>query len=207
MRLLRWLASLLLGRRPDATFIAADLDELYARDRAQGMSRSRAGLRYVRRLADSTISVWISRMARLDEGGTTGMTQDFRFALRLFRKHPASSGITIVGLAVAMAVAVSVFTVVDAVLLRPYGMDDPASVVSVGAPGHGWPIWSYSSFLKVREAATLARIEASISPKVRFSSTSTPGAESNRRARFVSGGYLTMLGGRPALGRARWKWR
>ena len=136
-----------------------------------------------------------------DELRADGAAQDVRFALRLFRKHPTSSGIAIVGLAVAIAVAVSVFTVVDAVMLRPYGMDDPASVVSVGEPRHGWALWPYSSFLKIQEAATLARVEASMSPKVRFSQVATPGTESNRRARFVSGGYLAMLGGRPVLGR------
>lgn len=189
-------------RHRDAEFIKADLEELHARDRAHGMSRWRAGLRHARRLVDSTISVWTSdRAGWLADVRADGVGQDLRFATRLFRKHPTSSGIAIVGLSVAMAVAVSVFTVIDAVMLRPYGMDDPSSVVSIGEPRHGWHLWPYASFLKIREAATLARIEASISPKVRFSSTPTPGAESSRRARFVSGGYLGMLGGRPAMGR------
>jgi predicted permease len=197
-----WFASLLLGRRPDAEFITADLEELYARDRASGMPTWRARWRHARRLVDSTVSVWTAgRAAWLDDLRTDGTAQDLRFAVRLFRKHPTSSGIAVVGLAVAIAVAVTVFTIVDAVMLRPYGMDDPASVVSVGEPRHGWALWPYSSFLRIQEAATLARLEASLSPKVRFSQSATPGTESIRRARFVTGGYLTMLGGRPALGR------
>jgi predicted permease len=202
MSRLGWLASRLLGRRPDAEFIRDDLQELYARDRADGVPAWRAHWRFARRLADSCVSVWTVRRATwMDEVRADGTAQDLRFALRLFRKHPASIGIALVGLAVAMAVATSVFTVVDAVMLRPYGMDDPSSVVSIDEPRHGWPLWPYSSFLKIQDASTLARVEASLSPRVRFSAVSTPGTESNHRARFVSGGYLGMLGGRPAMGR------
>ena len=198
---LRWLAALLV-RGPDAEFIKQDLEDLYARDRAGGTPKWRAQRRYLRLLVHSALSGWTaSRATWPDEVRIDGAAQDIRFALRLFRKHPASSGIAIVGLSVAIAVAVSVFTVVDAVLLRPYGMDDPSSVVSVGEPRHGWNLWPDASFLKIQEATTLARIEASKSPKVRFSTTPAPGAETNRRAHFVSGGFLSMLGARPALGR------
>ena len=201
MNRLRWLAALLV-RGPDAEFIKQDLEEIYARDRANGASSWRAHRRYLRLLLHSTLSgLAASRETWLGEVRVDGAAQDLRFALRLFRKHPSSSGIAIVGLAVAIAVAVSVFTIVDAVMLRPYGMDDPSTVVKVGEPRHGWAIWPYSSFLKIQEAATLARVEASLSPKVRFSTVSTPGTESKRRARFVSGGFLSMLGGRPVLGR------
>jgi predicted permease len=201
MSRLRWLASLLV-RGPDAEFIKQDLEEIYARDRANGTSSWRAHRRYLRLLAHSTISgLAATRATWLGEVRVDGAAQDLRFALRLFRKHPASSGIAIVGLAVAIAVAVSVFTIVDAVMLRPYGMDDPSTVVSIGAPRHGWNLWPYASFLKIQEASTRARIEACLSPTIRFSPVSTPGTESKRRARFVSGGFLTMLGGRPVLGR------
>jgi putative ABC transport system permease protein len=202
MSRLGWLVSLLLGRRPDTEFIRDDLQELYVRDRAKGISLCRAYWRYVRRLAASCLSVWTAHRATwMDDVHVDGMAQDLRFALRLFRKHQTSTGIALVGLAVAIAVAVSVFTVVDAVMLRSYGMDDPDSVVSIDEPRHRWPIWPYSSFLKLQEASTLLRIEASLSPRVRFSAVPTPGTESNRRTRFISGGYLAMLGGRPMLGR------
>jgi predicted permease len=202
MSRLGWLASRLLGRQPDAEFIMDDLEELYARDRAAGASAWRARWRYARRLADSCISVWTARRPTwMDEMRADGTAQDLRFAMRLFRKHPTSTGIAIVGLAVAMAAAAAVFTVVDAVMLRPYGMDDPASVVWIDEPHHGWALWPYSSFLRIQDGSTLARVEASLSPSVRFSAVSTPGTESTRRARFISGGYLAMLGGRPALGR------
>ena len=196
MSRLGWLASVLFGQRPDAEFIIDDLQELYDRDRAAGVSAGRAQARHVRRLADSCIRVWTAHRAPwMDEVRAVGTAQDLRFAMRLFRKHRTSTGIAIIGLAVAMAVAVSVFTVVDAVMLRPYGMDDPDSVVSIDEPRHGWPLWPYSSFLKIQDASTLARVEASLSPRVRFTAAATPGAESNHRARFISGGYWSCSAG------------
>ena len=47
IRLGRWLSRVVL-RGPDAPFIRHDLEEIYARDRAQGLSSPRAGWRYTR---------------------------------------------------------------------------------------------------------------------------------------------------------------
>lgn len=131
------------------------------------------------------------------------MLQDFRFALRLFRRQPAPVAIAVGGLALAIGAVSSVFTLVDATMLKPYGMDDPASVISVGSTRlHGWSEWSYSTYLRMHEEATLARVEASLRRDVRFSLSAHSDTDVSREARFVSGGYLQMLGGRPALGRS-----
>lgn len=98
------------------------------------------------------------------------MLQDLRFALRLFRKHPAPIGIAVGGLALAIGVVTAVFSLVHASLLRPYGMHDPASVVRVGRPDHGgWSQWMYARFRQLREASTLSTVEASMAGRVRFS--------------------------------------
>ena len=131
------------------------------------------------------------------------MLQDSRFALRLFRKHPVPVSIAIGGLALAIGVVSSVFTIVDATMLKPYGMDEPSSVVSVGsATFYGFSDWTYSTFLRMHDEATLSRIEASRLNSVRFSSARAADDNVSRHALFVSGGYLQMLGGRPVLGRA-----
>jgi predicted permease len=130
------------------------------------------------------------------------MVQDFRFALRLCRKYPAPISIAIGGLALAIAVASSVFTIVDNTMLKPYGMDDPSSVVSVGSTRmHGFPTWRYSTFLRMREEAQVISVEAFLTDQLRFSRSAGPDGEQRRAALFVSGGYLQMLGGRPEIGR------
>ncbi len=130
------------------------------------------------------------------------MLQDLRFALRLFRKHPAPVGIALGGLALAIGVVTAVFSLVNASMLRPYGMDDPASVVRVGRPSHGgWSQWAYARFRQLREGSTLSTIEASMPGRVRFSTVAADDTARSREVQFVSGGYLPMLGGRASRGR------
>jgi predicted permease len=212
MHPLRWLAAKLV-RGPHADQIRQDLDELYVRDRARGVSGWRAHARYLRLLAASALSVWQDdrrwahardvEWRRTSRGGS--MLQDLRFALRLFRRHPAPIAIAIGGLALAIGVVTSAFSIVNATMLRPYGMDDPASVVLVTDATHGpraWPYWSYARFVRMRDEATLARVEASEWEAVRFGTTPASETDASRRLMFVSGGYLSMLGGRPLHGRS-----
>jgi len=196
-------------RGPYADLIKHDLEDLYLRERARGMPMWRARLRHVRRLLNSMFSVWRADQQWLGpDGGWErrmrggSMFQDFKFALRLVRKNPAPVSIAIGGLALAIGVVAAVFTVVDVTMLRKYGMDDPASVVSVGSTSlHGWSYWPYSRYLRMRDEATLVRLEASELSKLEFSTA--PGADEGvkREALFVSGGYFQMLGGRPEIGR------
>lgn len=200
MTFLRWIAALLM-RGPDGQLVIHDLDEIYSRHRARGMFPPRALWRYSRALVASAFSLWIAGLAG-EERLRGGTLQDLRFGLRLFRKHPGPIGIAIGGLALAIGVVTAVFSIVNATLLRPYGMDDPSSVVSVAPPGA--PAWvgvSYSQFLLMKDGTSLATVEASVSERARFSATRAGDGLANRPISFVTGGYLQMLGGRPALGR------
>ena len=197
-RLRRFAARLVRG--PHAEYVKDDLEDLYARDRARGMTVWRAHGRYVRSLVDSLICVWAAdRRGPRQVGGT--MRQDMRFALRLFRRYPGPVAIAMGGLALAIGVVTAAFSIVNATLLRPYGMDDPTSVVSVIDASHGRrTYWPYASFERMRDETTLARVEASLGDTVRFS-TRPAESDATRRVLFVSGGYLQMLGGRPLHGR------
>ena len=97
--------------------VEADLAELF------GDRRARYGFVYAhRRLSSDILSLWRGSL----RGGT--MLRDLRFGLRLVRKHPAPVAIGIGGLALAIAAVTSVFTLIDATMLRPFGMQDPFSV-------------------------------------------------------------------------------
>ena len=196
----RW-ALAMSPRRHWHADIRADLTELYV-DRAGRYGRFHAH----RRLARDLVSLWRGTWS----GGR--MVQDLRFALRLMRKNPAPVALCLAGLSVAIAVATTAFGLVNATMLKPYGVADPASIVSVSElnPEHAsrpFPWFSYPKFLRMREGATLARLEASMLEKVRFSGRpsedGSPSADGgpSRFLLFASGGYLEMLGARPFLGR------
>jgi hypothetical protein len=199
-------------RSRDAEFIAADLEDLYVRDRARGLSSLHAHTRYAHRVIDSAFQVWHSRHRANRSRGQDwraamrggSMFQDLRFGLRLLRKHWPPVAMAIGGLAVSLGVVASVFSVVDASMLRPYGMDDPSTVFTVTpvVDGRDRPEWAYRSFLRMREGATLSRVEASRPDSVGFSAVPTAESAVSRRALFVSDGYLDVLGGHPVLGRS-----
>jgi len=59
------------------------------------------------------------------------MLADFRFSLRLLRRNPGFSAAAIVVLALGIGANTAIFSVVNAVLLRPLPFDDPSRIMQV----------------------------------------------------------------------------
>ncbi len=59
----------------------------------------------------------------------TGLLQDIRYGLRAIRKAPGFFATTIVTLALAVGVTTAVFSVIDAVLIRPLPYDHPEKIL------------------------------------------------------------------------------
>jgi putative ABC transport system permease protein len=82
----------------------------------------------------------------------TGLFQDIRYGLRAMRKAPGFSATTVVTLALAIGVTTAVFSVIDAVLIRPLPYDHPEKIFwlqTYSPQGYGQPA-SYPEYLDWR---------------------------------------------------------
>ena len=96
--------------------------------------------------------------------------QDLTHGLRVFRRNPGAVAISVVGLALAIAVSTSVFGLLNATLLRSTGVSDPDSAVRVYRAfqdGTGTS-WRYSDYVTLREQSRMT-VEAALGDGVRFS--------------------------------------
>jgi macrolide transport system ATP-binding/permease protein len=64
-----------------------------------------------------------------------GIGQDVRIALRLLRKHPGLSATVLATVALGIACTTTVFTFVDALLLRALPVQQPHQLFAIGAAG------------------------------------------------------------------------
>ena len=128
--------------------------------------------------------------------------QGFIYGLKSFSRSPVFAAVFVVALAVGIGAAVSVFTVVDALLLRPLALPHPEQLVGVTGVyrGHSQVPLSYPMF------AELEREERAFTGICGWTagedfSVEINGRESLSDVRSVTGSYYSVLGVRPLLGR------
>src|SRR6201981_955874 len=75
------------------------------------------------------------------------LLSDLRFSLRTLRRNPAFSAAAIVVLALGIGANTAIFSVVNAVLLRPLPFDDPSHIMQIWhvPPAKSFPGMSYFS--------------------------------------------------------------
>ena len=133
---------------PQATVdeMALHLDDLYAAARAQGLSDADARAQALSALDESPMSMLqrhASRdprrpytraaddTARAATRGSFSVVSAIRLALRQFRQHPTFALVTVLVLGLGTGAATTVFTVVDAVVLRPLPYAAPDRLVTL----------------------------------------------------------------------------
>ena len=94
------------------------------------------------------------RPARLLESAL----QDLRYAARSLRKSPGFAAVAVLTLALGVGVNTAIFSVINAVMLRPLPYGDPDRLIRIfdSNPERGWPEFtvSHPNYLDWREQTT-----------------------------------------------------
>ena len=130
------------------------------------------------------------------------MIQDLRFGVRMLLKQKGFTLVAVLSLSMGIGATTTVFSVANAVLLRPLPVTDAASLVSVNKPdpnASGIHVISYPDYLDYRSqnevfSDLLAWSEVALSLNLNDQAEQAYGM-------VVSGNYFSMLGVQPAVGR------
>jgi hypothetical protein len=187
-----------------------DLDrELHAHLELEAEEQQDAGLppeeaRYVAQRAFGNTTL-IKEETRAMWGWTSVETlwQDLRFALRMLRKMPGFTAVAVISLTFGIGLNSSVFSVLNALLLRPLSVPEPDRLVRIFQ--HRYGNTSYRNYRDLQiPSATLASLAAFSWPNpVAFAVPTGPGAVQTEQvwSAVVSANYFDVLGVRAQLGR------
>jgi putative ABC transport system permease protein len=129
--------------------------------------------------------------------------QDFRFALRTLVKSKGFTAVALLTLAIALGANTAIFSVVNAILLRPLPFASPQRLVDLDArmlpDARTLPFYSYPNYADVRaQAKTLESVAAYFKADVFLMEGEDPELMSGV---VVSSNVFSMLGVKPQLGR------
>jgi predicted permease len=135
------------------------------------------------------------------------LARDLRYAFRMLRKTPGFTIVALVTLAVGIGVNTAVFTVVNALLLKPLPFPDPARLATVSSftrsarGSNENTSVDGKTFLAIRDNAVTVDVAVSSGGMGGGVNLIANGAAANVEQRRVSAGYFNVLGIRPFLGR------
>ncbi len=132
------------------------------------------------------------------------LLQDVRFALRSLRRTPGLTAFVVITLALGIGMTSSTFSMVDALIFRPYPVPHPSSVVTLVSTTHESPFddFSYREYLDIRDKTKSYDGVVANADMEAVGFSAEPGATPRiKGGMMVSGNYFHMLGVEPRLGR------
>jgi putative ABC transport system permease protein len=132
------------------------------------------------------------------------VTQDLKYGLRMLAKNPAFTTVAALTLALGIGANTAIFSIVNAVLLKPLPYQDADCLVMVWEqnPERGWyhNIVSAANFLDWRRQNDVFAQMAAVDPQKAFNLAGTGNPEEVWGER-VTTNLFTLLGVRPIMGR------
>jgi putative ABC transport system permease protein len=129
------------------------------------------------------------------------LLQDLRFALRMLAKNPGFTAVAVLTLALGIGANTAIFTLVDAIILRPLPVASPDRLVIINtkSPQWGETELSYPDYEDIRQQVKSFSGVTVYERESRFLNSLDESAQV--LVDVVSPDYFTVLGVRPLLGR------
>ena len=152
--------------------------------------------------------VWSSRW----ESTLENTLQDIRLGIRGLGKNPGFTAVALLSLALGIGANTSIFTLLNAILLRPLPVPNPQQLVLFGEgqdigsidtlPNRSWQLFSYPFFQEFRsKSQSFAGIAANHSVHANTHVNISGSTSEPIHIDLVSGNYFSVLQAQPILGR------
>jgi predicted permease len=131
-----------------------------------------------------------------------GLVEDLRYALRAFKKNRGFAAVAVLSLALGIGANTTIFSMLDAILLRPLSVWEPDRLVAVYTTDSRIPGNLQNSYLNYKDYRDRNQVFSSLllhSPTL-INMTGL-GEPRTVMAHIVSGNYFATLGVKPYLGR------
>jgi len=136
------------------------------------------------------------------EAQLESLWRDVRYAVRTLRQSPAFTATAVLTLALGIGANTAIFSVINAVMLRPLPVERPEELISLatGYPDNVEPVFSYAAYRQFAVDATHVA-DAIAASSVRRDAVTIDGPPEPIDHKWVSGNYFTTLGVPAAAGR------
>jgi predicted permease len=146
----------------------------------------------VARVKEETREVWT--VVWLEQ-----LMQDLRFALRMLRKSPSFTVVAVATLALGIGANAVVFSVMNALILRPLNVPDGQSLYEIKRADTKFPFQSYPDYLDLRDRNR--SFDGLAAYNITQAGLDTGDSPSRAWIEEVTGNYFDVLGIHPYLGR------
>jgi predicted permease len=128
------------------------------------------------------------------------LLQDLRFDLRMLQKNPGFAAVSVLTLALGIGANTAIFSVMNAVLLRPLAMENPSRVVYVQEQWRDlFPGVSVGNFTDLQQQSTsFAKLCASNNASFNLATSEAP---ERVEGELATGEYFATFGVQPIAGR------